>query len=81
MRPRNIYLDDGQFETLQAIADLSEIGNPSVASLVRQAVRQFIERVLAENPVLKEKLEKQGKRPKLVPIRSTSSGPGANGER
>ncbi len=69
MRARNIHLADGQYELLQALADLSTVGRPPVASLVRQAVSEFLERTFAADPSLRERVERQMNRPKLVSLR------------
>ena len=70
MRPRSFNLDDGQYELLQAISALSPIGKPPVASLIRQAVQEFLERSFQNDPSLREKVEKFLERPKIVQLRS-----------
>jgi hypothetical protein len=70
MRARNIHLADGQYELLQAIADLSSVGRPPVASLVRQAVEEFLERAFAADASLRGRVERQMIRPKLISLRS-----------
>jgi hypothetical protein len=75
MRPHNINLDDGQYEILELLAELNPLGRPPVASMVRQAVTEFIERTFAADTSLRGRIEQQLKlkRPKLVSLR-----PGGN---
>lgn len=66
-RPINIVLEQDQCEVLQLIAELSPVGRPSFSSILRKAVEQFINGRLADDPVLRERVEKR-RRARLVSI-------------
>ncbi len=63
----NIVLEQDQCEILQLIADLSPVGRPSLSSILRKAVELFISGRLADDPVLRERVEKR-RRARLVSI-------------
>ncbi len=66
-RPINIVLEEEQCEILQLIAELSPVGRPSLSSILRKAVEQFISGRLSDDAVLRERVEKR-RRARLVSI-------------
>lgn len=78
-RGRHIVLEDGQFETLVALAELNDFGSVTLSSMVRKAVDEYIARLLEKDESLKEKLEAQKNRPRLVSIRGGKGGSNTQG--
>jgi hypothetical protein len=69
-RARHLNIAEEQYETLVTLADLSEDGAPSISSMIRRAIEEYIERRLEKVPGLREKVEARLNRGKLVPIRA-----------
>lgn len=67
-RPTNIVLDEEQLVMLQILADLSPFGRPSVSSMVRKAVQDFLNKHSEENAEYRRRVEMRARRGNLVPI-------------
>jgi len=69
-RSRHVVVSDDQYQALEFISARS-LGGPSVSSLIREAIDEFVQRQLEKNPTIAEDLERARKRSdKVVPIRS-----------
>ena len=68
-KARHLNIEDAQYETLNALAKLSEEGSPTVSSMVRRAIQDYLDRRFEKDPSLHQKvIDLLGTR-KLVPIR------------
>jgi hypothetical protein len=77
-RRTNLNLGPGQYEALEAIAEFSD-GEPSVSSLVRQAVHGFIMDRSVANPSLAARIEALRVRGNVLSLAQRRSGGGEKG--
>lgn len=68
-KPCTFYLEDRQIAALRAVAKLAPDGTPSLASMIRVAIDEFLESRVSRNPALKEEIARQLGARTLTPIR------------
>jgi hypothetical protein len=74
-RPTNIVLDQDQLAMLQILAELSPFGRPSVSSMVRKALQDFLNKHSEENAEFRRRVETHARRGNLVPIEGARAHP------
>jgi hypothetical protein len=78
-RPCNVVLEEEQRELLELLSEANQIGRPTVSSIVRQAISEFLERQRSENAAFRELVERRKQRPKLLSIATRRTAPGEQG--
>ncbi len=71
-RARNLNIGEDQYEVLKALVSLSQDGTPTVSSVVRKAIQEYIDRRLEKDPSLGEQIATLRRR-RLIPIRGGRS--------
>lgn len=74
-RATNIVLDEDQLGLLQILADLSPFGRPSLSSMVRKALQDFLNKHLEENDEFRRRVDMRARRGNLVPIAGARAQP------
>ena len=75
-RARNIVLGEHQYELLQLLAEASPYGSPTVSSIVRTAIQEFLDTQRATNETFRKIAERSEQRTRLVPISGGKPGKG-----
>jgi hypothetical protein len=70
---RHLNIGDDQYEILLALAKASEDGTPSISSIVRKAIQDYIDRRFERSPALRDQIAKQMGAGKLVSIKGGRS--------
>ena len=72
-KARHLNIEDAQYETLEALSKISEDGSPTVSSMVRRAIQNYLDQRFERDPSLRQKVIDQLGTRKLVPIKGGRS--------
>jgi hypothetical protein len=72
-RRKEFRLDERQIQYLEALIEAAPLGKPTLTSVVRQAVQQFIDRQLEDREVRGRVERIIGQRPRIVRLNDTKT--------